>query len=144
MSDYTGLLFTSVHCTKLPIAPYQTKIHNIISQDAFKVIPKNVSVKSLDMPEVNFRKFSALPSIAVTRRPHDVLRPLERIGADFITRIFTGMKLNANIEQIEGKLYSNIRGEILIEVGRVLVSNYHCLHQTSVDNATMCATSKNF
>ena len=35
---------------------------------------------------------------------------------EFYHRIFSRMKLNANIEQIEGKLYFNIRGEILVEV----------------------------
>ena len=34
---------------------------------------------------------------------------------EFYHRIFSRMKLNANIEQIEGKLYFNIRGEILVE-----------------------------
>ena len=36
---------------------------------------------------------------------------------DFITRIFTGMKLNANTEQIEGKLYFNIRGNFSLKFG---------------------------
>ena len=36
---------------------------------------------------------------------------------DFITRIFSGMKLNANTEQIEGKLYFNIRGNFSLKFG---------------------------
>ena len=36
--------------------------------------------------------------------------------AEFYHQILSRTKLNANIEQIEGKLYFNIRGEILIEV----------------------------
>ena len=36
---------------------------------------------------------------------------------DFITRIFSGMKLNANTEQIEGKLYFNIRENFSLKLG---------------------------
>ena len=48
---------------------------------------------------------------------------------DFITRIFTGMKLNANTEQIEGKLYFNIRGNFSLKLGwgRCLIKHVYTI-----------------
>ena len=49
---------------------------------------------------------------------------------DFITRrIFRGMKLNANSEQIEGKLYFNIRGNFSLKLGwgRCLIKHVYTI-----------------
>ena len=48
---------------------------------------------------------------------------------DFITRIFSGMKLNANTEQIEGKLYFNIRGNFSLKLGwgRCLIKHVYTI-----------------
>ena len=68
---------------------------------------------SLSFPSFSlFSTFSLSFSIWVWRRCGWL-----RGFVDFITGIFSGMKLNANTEQIEGKLYFNIRGNFSLKFG---------------------------